>query len=159
LDKPLHVIYKVSKLAYRIPVILIANERVKKNISHKVKVIFLRDTATEFVRTDGRTTHANMEQWIDVSTTAPGRQRQETQSAPELNTRSTSYILSSFFMNLNSIFVYVLNVRSGPFPNTSSSCPHHPPFNPRAFTPSTRHMYSCLPCLSLYGKGLLRSLH
>jgi hypothetical protein len=31
LDKPLHVIYKVSKLAYRILVILIANERVKKN--------------------------------------------------------------------------------------------------------------------------------
>jgi hypothetical protein len=31
LDKPLHVIYKVSKLAYRIWVILIANERVKKN--------------------------------------------------------------------------------------------------------------------------------
>jgi hypothetical protein len=30
LDKPLHVIYKVSKLAYRIRVILIANERVKK---------------------------------------------------------------------------------------------------------------------------------
>jgi hypothetical protein len=30
LDKPLHVIYKVSKLAYRICVILIANERVKK---------------------------------------------------------------------------------------------------------------------------------
>jgi hypothetical protein len=30
LDKPLHVIYKVSKLAYRIWVILIANERVKK---------------------------------------------------------------------------------------------------------------------------------
>jgi hypothetical protein len=30
LDKPLHVIYKVSKLAYRIPVILIANKRVKK---------------------------------------------------------------------------------------------------------------------------------
>jgi hypothetical protein len=30
LDKPLHVIYKVSKLAYRIKVILIANERVKK---------------------------------------------------------------------------------------------------------------------------------
>jgi hypothetical protein len=30
LDKPLHVIYKVRKLAYRIPVILIANERVKK---------------------------------------------------------------------------------------------------------------------------------
>jgi hypothetical protein len=29
LDKPLHVIYKVSKLAYRILVILIANERVK----------------------------------------------------------------------------------------------------------------------------------
>jgi hypothetical protein len=28
LDKPLHVIYKVSKLAYRIWVILIANERV-----------------------------------------------------------------------------------------------------------------------------------
>jgi hypothetical protein len=28
LDKPLHVIYKVSKLAYRIGVILIANERV-----------------------------------------------------------------------------------------------------------------------------------
>jgi hypothetical protein len=32
LDKPLHVIYKVSKLAYRISVILIANERVKKQI-------------------------------------------------------------------------------------------------------------------------------
>jgi hypothetical protein len=31
LDKPLHVIYKVSKLAYTISVILIANERVKKN--------------------------------------------------------------------------------------------------------------------------------
>jgi hypothetical protein len=30
LDKPLHVIYKVSKLAYRIGVIVIANERVKK---------------------------------------------------------------------------------------------------------------------------------
>jgi hypothetical protein len=30
LDKPLHVIYKVSKLAYRISVILTANERVKK---------------------------------------------------------------------------------------------------------------------------------
>jgi hypothetical protein len=30
LDKPLHVIYKVSKLAYRISVILIANKRVKK---------------------------------------------------------------------------------------------------------------------------------
>jgi hypothetical protein len=30
LDKPLHVIYKASKLAYRILVILIANERVKK---------------------------------------------------------------------------------------------------------------------------------
>jgi hypothetical protein len=30
LDKPLHVIYTVSKLAYRISVILIANERVKK---------------------------------------------------------------------------------------------------------------------------------
>jgi hypothetical protein len=34
LDKPLHVVYKVSKLAYRIWVILIANERVKKNISN-----------------------------------------------------------------------------------------------------------------------------
>jgi hypothetical protein len=34
LDKPLHVIYKVSKLAYRISVILIANERVKKNSHH-----------------------------------------------------------------------------------------------------------------------------
>jgi hypothetical protein len=33
LDKPLHVIYKVSKLAYRISVILIANERVKKKVS------------------------------------------------------------------------------------------------------------------------------
>jgi hypothetical protein len=32
LDKPLHVIYKVSKLAYRIWVILIANKRVKKNV-------------------------------------------------------------------------------------------------------------------------------
>jgi hypothetical protein len=32
LDKPLHVIYKVSKLAYRIWVILIANERVKKKL-------------------------------------------------------------------------------------------------------------------------------
>jgi hypothetical protein len=32
LNKPLHVIYKVSKLAYRISVILIANERVKKII-------------------------------------------------------------------------------------------------------------------------------
>jgi hypothetical protein len=32
LDKPLHVIYKVSKLAYRIWVILIANKRVKKNL-------------------------------------------------------------------------------------------------------------------------------
>jgi hypothetical protein len=30
LDKPLHVIYKVSILAYRISVILIANEIVKK---------------------------------------------------------------------------------------------------------------------------------
>jgi hypothetical protein len=30
LDKPLLVIYKISKLAYRILVILIANERVKK---------------------------------------------------------------------------------------------------------------------------------
>jgi hypothetical protein len=30
LDKPLHVIYKVSKLAYRILVILIANKRVNK---------------------------------------------------------------------------------------------------------------------------------
>jgi hypothetical protein len=30
LDKPLHVIYKARKLAYRILVILIANERVKK---------------------------------------------------------------------------------------------------------------------------------
>jgi hypothetical protein len=29
LDKPLHVTYKVSKLAYRIWVILIANKRVK----------------------------------------------------------------------------------------------------------------------------------
>jgi hypothetical protein len=33
LDKPLHVIYKASKLAYRILVILIANERVKKKKS------------------------------------------------------------------------------------------------------------------------------
>jgi hypothetical protein len=33
LDKPLHVIYKVSKLAYRIWVIVIANERVKKKTS------------------------------------------------------------------------------------------------------------------------------
>jgi hypothetical protein len=32
LDKPLHVMYKVSKLAYRIWVILIANERVKKKL-------------------------------------------------------------------------------------------------------------------------------
>jgi hypothetical protein len=32
LDKPLHVIYTVSKLAYRIWVILIANKRVKKTI-------------------------------------------------------------------------------------------------------------------------------
>jgi hypothetical protein len=31
LDKPLHVIHKVSKLAYRIRVILIDNKRVKKN--------------------------------------------------------------------------------------------------------------------------------
>jgi hypothetical protein len=30
MDKPLHVIYEVSKLAYRIWVILIANKRVKK---------------------------------------------------------------------------------------------------------------------------------
>jgi hypothetical protein len=36
LDKPLHVIYKVRKSAYRIWVILIANKRIKKNI------IFLR---------------------------------------------------------------------------------------------------------------------
>jgi hypothetical protein len=35
LDKPLHVIYKVSKLAYRIWVILIANERVKKKSTAK----------------------------------------------------------------------------------------------------------------------------
>jgi hypothetical protein len=33
LDKPLHVIYKVSKLAYRISVTLIANERVKKKFA------------------------------------------------------------------------------------------------------------------------------
>jgi hypothetical protein len=33
LDKPLHVIYKVSKLSYRIWVIVIANKRVKKNSS------------------------------------------------------------------------------------------------------------------------------
>jgi hypothetical protein len=33
LDKPLHVKYKVSKLAYRIWVILIANERVKKKVA------------------------------------------------------------------------------------------------------------------------------
>jgi hypothetical protein len=32
MDKPLHVVYKVSKLAYRIWVILIANKRVKKII-------------------------------------------------------------------------------------------------------------------------------
>jgi hypothetical protein len=32
MDKPLHAIYKVSKLAYRIRVILIANKRVKKYI-------------------------------------------------------------------------------------------------------------------------------
>jgi hypothetical protein len=30
LDKPLHVIYKVSKLAYRIWVILVANKKFKK---------------------------------------------------------------------------------------------------------------------------------
>jgi hypothetical protein len=30
LDKPLHVIYKISKVAYRIRVILIATKRVKK---------------------------------------------------------------------------------------------------------------------------------
>jgi hypothetical protein len=33
LDKPLHVIYTVSKIAYRILVILIVNERVKKKTS------------------------------------------------------------------------------------------------------------------------------
>jgi hypothetical protein len=33
LDKPLHVIYKASKLAYRICVILIANESVKKKLT------------------------------------------------------------------------------------------------------------------------------
>jgi hypothetical protein len=33
LDKPLHVIYKASKLAYRILVILIANKRVKKKVN------------------------------------------------------------------------------------------------------------------------------
>jgi hypothetical protein len=32
LDKPLQVIYKVSKLAYGIRVILIANKRVKKSV-------------------------------------------------------------------------------------------------------------------------------
>jgi hypothetical protein len=32
MDKPLHVIYKVSKLAYRIIVILIANKRVKRKV-------------------------------------------------------------------------------------------------------------------------------
>jgi hypothetical protein len=36
LDKPLHVIYKVSKLAYRIWVILIANERVTKRIIEQI---------------------------------------------------------------------------------------------------------------------------
>jgi hypothetical protein len=35
LDKPLHVIYEVSKLAYRILVILIANGSVKKNLYGK----------------------------------------------------------------------------------------------------------------------------
>jgi hypothetical protein len=39
LDKPLHVIYKASKLAYRILVILIANERVKNEEEKKVKQI------------------------------------------------------------------------------------------------------------------------
>jgi hypothetical protein len=36
LDKPLHVIHKVSKLAYRISVILIANERVKKKLCYRL---------------------------------------------------------------------------------------------------------------------------
>jgi hypothetical protein len=39
LDKPLHVIYKTSKIAYRILVILIANERVKKKISQTICVV------------------------------------------------------------------------------------------------------------------------
>jgi hypothetical protein len=34
LDKPLHVIYKFSKWAYRIWVIMIANKRVKKTYTH-----------------------------------------------------------------------------------------------------------------------------
>jgi hypothetical protein len=35
LHKPLHVIYKVSKLAYRTWVILIANKRVKKTENYR----------------------------------------------------------------------------------------------------------------------------
>jgi hypothetical protein len=43
LDKPLHVMYNVSKLAYRIWVILIANKRVKKEyvlISYRERIVF-----------------------------------------------------------------------------------------------------------------------
>jgi hypothetical protein len=41
MDKPLHVIYKVSKLAYRIWVILIANKRVKKNYFFVMESLWL----------------------------------------------------------------------------------------------------------------------
>jgi hypothetical protein len=50
LDKPLDVIYKVSKLAYRISVILIANERVKKNCS-SVSVIKMQKKRREEMKT------------------------------------------------------------------------------------------------------------
>jgi hypothetical protein len=46
LDKTLHVIYKVSKLAYRIRVILIANERVKKIIHYNFFFGVWRDMRT-----------------------------------------------------------------------------------------------------------------
>jgi hypothetical protein len=50
LDKPLHVIYTVSKLAYRIKVILIANKRVKKIITLDSKPTKTRSSKTSIKR-------------------------------------------------------------------------------------------------------------
>jgi hypothetical protein len=107
--------------------------------------------------------YATIQEHGTVSTTAPRRRNvmtPATRNAGRPKTQHPLYLVSSllFFMNLNSIFVYLLNVRSGRFPNTSSFLPS-PPHRPHAPPPSTRHMYSCLPCCSLSGEGLFPSPH
>jgi hypothetical protein len=68
MDKPLHVIYKVSKLAYRIWVILIANERVKKKIMRNVPITVAArsESCTVFARSNVALVGSNPIRGTDV---------------------------------------------------------------------------------------------